>query len=72
MSRELQELAGLVWGPLGANDAADLYKLSSHVGQHELGLRLRALARRVIKGDVDPISAAAWLARQRARHGADP
>lgn len=69
----LQLLAGSIWGaPLGADDAALLHRLAQQVGHTEMDVRLRTLAMRVAKGQVDAPSAAVWLARQRPRHGSDP
>lgn len=69
---ELHDLAGMVWGVLGSEDAGLLNRLAMQVGHQEMSVRLRALVMRVAKGQVDAPSAAVWLARQRPRHGQDP
>ena len=75
MSRDpdpLQQLANSVWGALSADDAAMLHRLANQVGRQEMATRLGALAHRVATGSIEPPSAAAWLERQRPRHGGDP
>ncbi|MDB5585078.1 MAG: hypothetical protein JWP26_48 [Devosia sp.] len=72
MSRELQDHAAVVWGPLGELDASALNRLALQIGDGEMAKRLGALAHQVVRGDIDPPTAAVWLGRQRPALGADP
>ena len=71
-SHELQRLAATIWQALTADEAAMLNRLALQVGHGEMAARLGVLARRVVRGDVDPPSATVWLRRQRPAYGGDP
>jgi hypothetical protein len=71
MPREVDDLASSIWGRLGETDAAAINELVVQIGPTELATRMGAIAHSVARGDIDPPSARAWLARQRPRHGND-
>lgn len=71
MPLEVDDLVSFIWGRLGETDAAALNELIVQVGPTEMATRLGTIAHGVARGDLDPPSARAWLARQRPRHGPD-